>query len=54
MCCPPTPQVCLDFLPRSKTYLNERAPKLNRELSLSNKPVDAERLIYMDMHDKKV
>ena len=34
--CPVIPQLCLDFLVRSKTYLNEHSPSTNRELILSN------------------
>ena len=43
MDCPPIPQFCLNFLLRSKTYLNEHPPTCstsiaNRDFPLSSKP----------------
>ena len=49
MDCPPIPQFCLDFLPRSKTYLKERPPGAsiaNRDFPLSSRPEDVVRLVY--------
>ena len=49
MDCPPTPQFCLNFLLRSKTYLKECPPRasiVNREFPLSVKPEGVVRLVY--------
>ena len=53
MDCLPTPQFCLDFLLRSKTYLKERPPSAgiaSRDFPLSIKPEYVVRLV--DTHYK--
>ena len=49
MACLPIPQLCLDFLLRSKTYLKEGPPSTsiaNRDFPLSSKIEDVVRLVY--------